>query len=105
DVCSSDLEAAHRRALALAQAEGNAAMIFKAHDDLRGLYAICGTADKALQEAQAALEDARQAHMARVLLLALGGLFQCHLMKGDMTSAAATAEEAVRITPAEKMYD
>lgn len=45
-------EAAHRRALALAQAEGNEAMIFKAHDDLRSLYAICGTADKALQEAR-----------------------------------------------------
>ena len=98
-------EAAHRRALALAQAEGNEAMIFKAHDDLRSLYAICGMADKALQEAQAALEAARKTDMAPLLLMALGGLFQCHLMKGDMTSAAATAEEAVQITPAEKMFD
>src|SRR6266849_8256287 len=39
-------EAAHRRALALAQAEGNQAIIFKAHDDLRSLYALCGTLDK-----------------------------------------------------------
>jgi tetratricopeptide (TPR) repeat protein len=91
--------------LALAQAEGNEAMIFKAHDDLRSLYAICGTADKALQEAQAALEAARKTDMAPLLLMALAGLFQCHLMKGDMTLAAATAEEAVQITPAEKMYD
>jgi tetratricopeptide (TPR) repeat protein len=98
-------EAAHRRALALAQAEGNEAMIFKAHDDLRSLYAICGTADKALQEAQAALEAARKTDMAPVLLMALGGLFQCHLMKGELTSAAAAAEEAIQITPAEKMYD
>ena len=98
-------EAAHRRALALAQAEGNEAMIFKAHDDLRSLYAICGTADKALQEARAVLEAARKTDMAPLLLMALGGLFQCHVMKGDMTSAAATAEEAVQITPAEKMYD
>ena len=98
-------EAAHRRALALAQAEGNEAMIFKAHDDLRSLYAICGMADKALQEAQATLEAARKTDMAPLLLIAMGGLFQCQLMKGDMTSAAATAEEAVQITPAEKMYD
>src|SRR5664279_3796496 len=53
-------EGAHRRALALAQAEGNKAMIFKAHDNLRSLYAICGTADQALQEAKAALEAARK---------------------------------------------
>jgi tetratricopeptide (TPR) repeat protein len=98
-------EGAHRRALALAQAEGNEAMIFKAHDDLRSLYAICGTADKALQEAQAALAAARKTDLAPVLAMALGGLFQCHLMKDDMTSAAATAEEAVQITPAETMYD
>ena len=98
-------EAAHRRALALAQAEGNEAMIFKAHDDLRSLYAICGAADKALQEAQAALQAARKSDMAPLLVMALGGLFQCHLMKGDMTSVAATAEEAVRVVPAEKMYD
>ncbi len=98
-------EAAHRRALALAQAEGNEATIFKAHDDLRSLYAICGMADKALQEAQAALEAARKTDMAPLLLTALGGLFQCHLTKGDMTSAAATAEEAVQIAPSEKMYD
>lgn len=98
-------EAAHRRALALAQAEGNEVMIFKAHDDLRSLYAVCGKADQALHAAQAALEAARKTDMAPVLLTALGGLFQCYLMKGDMTSAAATADEAIRIVPAEKMYE
>jgi hypothetical protein len=51
------------------------------------------------------LEAARKTDMAPLLLIALGGLFQCHLMKGDMTSAAATAEEAVQSTPADKMYD
>ena len=98
-------EAAHRRALALAQAEGNEAMIFKAHDDLRSLYAICGEPDKALHAAQAALEAARKTDMAPLHLVGLGGLFQCHLMKGDMTSATAVADEAVQVVPAEKMYD
>lgn len=51
------------------------------------------------------MEAARKTDMAPLLLMALAGLFQCHLMKGDMTLAAATAEEAVQITPAEKMYD
>ena len=98
-------EAAHQRALALAQAEGNEVMICKAHDNLRSLYAICGTVDKALQAARAAVEAARKTDVTPLLLMALGGLFQCHLMKGDMTSAAAIAEEAVQITPAENMYD
>jgi tetratricopeptide (TPR) repeat protein len=98
-------EAAHRRALALAEAEGNEGMIFKAHDDLRSLFAIRGMADKALQEAQAALAAARKAKIAPMLAMAFGGLFQCHLMKGDMRPAAATAEEAVQVTPAEKMFD
>src|SRR5260370_21897195 len=57
-------EAAHRRGLALAQAEGNQAMIFKPHDDLRRFYPICGTLDKALQEAQAALEPARKTDLS-----------------------------------------
>lgn len=98
-------EAAHRRALALAEAEGSEAMIFKAHNDLSSLYAICGTADSALQEAQAAVEAARSTDMTPLLSAALEGLFRCHLMKGDIATAAATAEEAVRITPVEKMYD
>ena len=98
-------EAAHRRALALAEAEDHEAMIFKAHDDLRRLFAIRGAADKALQEAQAALEAARKTNIAPLLLVALAGLFDCHLTNGDMTSAAATAEETVQVTPAEKMFD
>ena len=98
-------EAAHRRVLALAEAEGNEAKIFKAHNHLRSLFAMRGAADKALQEAQAALEAARKTDMEVLLVAALGGLFQCHLMKGDMRLAAATAEEAVQLTPAEKLFD
>src|ERR1039457_4032104 len=98
-------EAAHRRALALAEAEGNEGMIFKAHDDLRSLFAIRRMADKALQEAQAALAAARKTGIAPLLSAALGGLFECHLTNGDMMSAAATAEEAVQVPAAEKMFD
>jgi len=98
-------EAAHRQALALAEAEGNEAMVFKSRDGLRSLFVIRGTADKALQEAQAALAAARKTDMAPLLLTALGGLCQCHMRKGDLESAAAVAEEAVQIMPVEKMYD
>ena len=71
-------EAVHRRILVLAEVEGNEGKIFKAHDDLRSLFAIRGMADEALQEAQAALEAARKTDMVTLLLVALRGLSQCH---------------------------
>lgn len=98
-------EAAHRRALALAEAAGHEGKKFKAHDDLSSLFAIRGMADKALQEAQAALEAARKSEITPLLSVALSGLFECLLTKGDMMSAAATAEEAIQVTPVGKMFD
>ena len=98
-------EAAHRQAVVLAEIDGNEDKILKAHDDLSSLFANRGMADKALQEAQVALAVARKTKITPTLAMALGGLFNCHLMKGDMESAAATAEEAVQVTPAEKMFD
>ena len=65
-------EATHRRALALAGAEGNEARIFKAHNDLSSLYAIRGRPDSALQEAQAAVQAARKTEMAPCVVGCLG---------------------------------
>ena len=89
-------EAAYWRALALAEAEGNHAMIFKSHSDLSSLHQIRGMSDRALQEAKAAVDATRKSNMATLLLVALGDLSRCHLMNGEIAAAAATAEEAVR---------
>jgi tetratricopeptide (TPR) repeat protein len=91
--------------LALAEAEDSQAAIFKAHSDLSSFYVIRGMADSALQEAQAALGAARKSDLPPLLLTALEGLFRCHLLKDDLALAASAADEAVQITPAEKMYD
>ncbi len=98
-------EAAHRQALALVQAEGNAALICNAHDKLSVFYAMLGNVDRALAESQAAVAAARTTGMAILLSMALRGLCRCHLIKGDIAPAAAAAEEAVRVVPAEKMND
>ena len=98
-------EAAYRRALALAETEGNHAMLFKSHSDLSSLHQIRGMSDCALQEAKAAVDAARKSNVATLLSVALGDLSRCHLMNGDLTAAAATAEEAVQNTPADKMHD
>jgi tetratricopeptide (TPR) repeat protein len=98
-------EAAHRRALALAEMEADAAMIFKAHENLGHLHALLGNADNALREAQAAVEAARNTGMSPILARALRSVFRCHLMKGDIASADAAAGEAVQITSVEKMFE
>ena len=56
-------EVAYRQALALAQDENNAALIFKAHEDLGGLYAFLCQEQRALEEAALATEAARRADM------------------------------------------
>jgi hypothetical protein len=94
-------EAAYRRILTLAEAEGNQAALFKAHDDLRTLFAMRGLGDQALQEAQAAVAAALKTDLAALQVAAWQGLFQCHLIHGDLKSAAATAEQAVQITSGE----
>jgi tetratricopeptide (TPR) repeat protein len=98
-------EVAHLQALALAESECNAAMIFKAHDNLSGLYLLLGKTEKSLLQAQAALAAAQKSEMVPLILMALGSIFRCRMINGDVTSAAAVADEAVRITPAERMYN
>jgi len=98
-----EAESARLQVILLAKAEGNAAIISKAHNDLSSLYAILGNADGALLEAKAAVVAARKANMTFVLLFALRSVFRCHLTKGDILSAAAAAEEAVQITIVDKM--
>jgi tetratricopeptide (TPR) repeat protein len=98
-------EAARRRVLALAEIEGNQAMIYKAHSDLSNLYTLRALTDRALEEAVAGVEAARKSDITALLATALGELSRCYLVKGDVTSAAAAAEEAVQSIPAEKMHD
>ena len=98
-------KATHRQRLALAEADGHVAMLFKPHYDLSNLFAICGPAASALHEAQKALEVARKADMPPLLLMALESVFWCHVRQGDLMAATTTAAEAVGIVPGEKMYD
>jgi tetratricopeptide (TPR) repeat protein len=98
-------EEAHRSALALAEAAGNPAMIFKAHDDLSNLYIMRNMPDQALEEAQAALGAARKVYMLPLLTMALEGLAGCYLLVGAFAAAKDVADELVRIIPTEKMYD
>lgn len=67
-------EAVYRRMLALAEAEGHQAKIFKARNDIAGLQLIRGMTDAAIQEAQAALEAARKSKVSIVVPVALGDL-------------------------------
>ncbi len=98
-------EAAYFQALALAETEGIAGMISKSHYDLGRLYEILGKTDNALQQAGAALKSARKANMEPLVLMALTIIFRCHLLKGDVASAAVVADEAVLIMPPDKIYD
>ncbi len=96
-------EAAYRQALALAEIEGHHANIFMAYRDLSSLHQIRGMPDRALQEARQAVESARKSNVEILLSTALGELSRCHLVKSDIASAVATAEEAVQSVPAGKM--
>lgn len=98
-------ESAYRRALALAETEGNHAMIFKSHSDLSGLHQIRGMSDRALQEAKAAVDAARKSNVVTLLSVALGDLSRCHLMNGDLTAAVVAAEEAFQTALADKLHD
>lgn len=98
-------EIAHRQVLALAIAEADHVGTYKAHSDLGSMYTIRGITDRALLEAQSGVEAARKTNIETLLFVALGELSQCQLRIGDIASATATAEEAVRTVPTEKMYD
>lgn len=98
-------EAAYRQALAAAEAEGKEALICESHRQLCGFYATQGQVDRALEEAQAAWAAARKSDLPALRLMALEALFRCQLRKGDLASAAATAEEAVRVSSTERAFD
>lgn len=98
-------EVTRRRILALAEAEGNSAMISKAHSDLGRLYTICERSNDAFAEAQAATTAANKSDIASLQLVALVDLAQCYLRNGDIAAATAAAEATVQMTPSEKMYD
>jgi len=97
-------EATRRGVLALAETEGNQAIICKDHMDLCNLFTLSGLPDRAIQEARAAVEAARKSDITVLLATALGDLSRCLLAKGDIASAAAAAEEAVQNTPPEKLH-
>ena len=84
-------EAAYRQVLALALAEKNAMLIFKAHSDLSGLYAFLGQKQRALEEATSATEAARGANMTPLLTRALENHARCWLDLGKTAAAAASA--------------
>ena len=96
-------EATYKRALALAEAEGNSAMVYKRHDDLSSLYTMRNMPVRALEEALLALQAARQAPL--VLAMALDGAARCYLAVKDLASAIHAVDELLQMIPAEKMYD
>ena len=78
-------EVTYRKALALAVAEGNSAMVYKRHDDLSNLYTMRNMPDRALEEALSALQAARQSPL--VLAMALDGAARCYFAVQDLAAA------------------
>lgn len=100
-----EAEAAHRRALALAETENDDWAAYKAHADLSALYDLLGQGAKALEEAQAAVEAARKVDLNILLSMALNLLARSLLSANDPRGALGVAEESVRVCGDDRMYD
>jgi len=96
---------AYRQALALAEAENNAALISNAHHDLSSLYALLGQMQRALEEAKEASEAARRAEITPLLTRSLENQAHCWLRLGETASALAAANEIFSALEDGKMSD
>ncbi len=99
-----EAEAAHLRCLALAQTQNEAAMEYKAHSDLSGLYRFLGQTDRANVAAASAVHAARRSELETLLLMALEGVARCHLDTGKVNDALIAAEEMLAILQASSMH-
>jgi tetratricopeptide (TPR) repeat protein len=100
-----EAESCYRQALAIAETEGEPALICKGHQDLSNLFVMRGMAESALKEAEAAVAAMKEGEMHPLRAAAFGQLFHCQMMNGHYVEAAATAEKALCFVPAEKLYE
>ncbi len=98
-------EMAHRRALDLAQAQNNAALICKGHCDLSGLFAFLDQKQQALEEADFAVEAAKRANIPALLAMALESQARRRLQLGRSRQALEAANEILGVLDEGKTAD
>jgi tetratricopeptide (TPR) repeat protein len=98
-------EAAYRRMLARAEADGDACALFRAHEQLSGLHGLLGQHGPALDEARAAVAAARGVDLPTLLFMALDGQARCALRVGRVPEALAAASEVLDRVEGGALYD
>lgn len=97
----SEAEAARKRVLRIAEADESLArdsMIYKAHDELRGLYQFLGRKELALEHARTAVVAARRADMKILLGMALYPLIWAEAAVNNEEAALEIADEMVALS-------
>jgi tetratricopeptide (TPR) repeat protein len=93
-----DAEKAYQQCIDLAKSENNSMALYKAHEDLAGLYGLLDEREKQWEQTSFALRAARDSDMSILMSMALQSTGTSQLEQGNIDAALLSADEVIQLS-------